>query len=159
MLNYKEYSSKSSHSRPDENSIATFFCTFAGVCNSSSSSSLLPSDSDSLDTTYSSSEWSFSLSPSSIVGYNIDGSSETSCVTAMTCSIMFIEGEKKCGGSGISEKRKREKRREEEAGRVSFYTLIMHKDCASTTPATPMPRHATSVNEAPRHLMKVSYGS
>ncbi|KAI5674018.1 hypothetical protein M9H77_14382 [Catharanthus roseus] len=28
MLNYKEHPSKSSHSRPDENSLSMFFCTF-----------------------------------------------------------------------------------------------------------------------------------
>ncbi|KAI5658637.1 hypothetical protein M9H77_27430 [Catharanthus roseus] len=106
MLNYKEHPSKSSHSRPDKNSIGTcqifglemdahnfgplHVTGFTAVCNSSSLASLLPSDSDSQDTIYSLSEWSFSLSSSSTVGYNIDDSSETTCVTAVTFSVMFM---------------------------------------------------------------------
>ncbi|KAI5681380.1 hypothetical protein M9H77_02607 [Catharanthus roseus] len=76
MLNYKERPSKSSHSRLDENSIGItcqifglemdahnfgplHMIGFTGVCNSSSSVSLL-------------------------------SSSETICVIAITCSVMFI---------------------------------------------------------------------
>ncbi|KAI5662477.1 hypothetical protein M9H77_21800 [Catharanthus roseus] len=95
MLNYKEHPSKRTCQifglEMDSHNFGPLHVIgFTTVCNSSFLLSLLPSDSDSLDTTYSSSEWSFSSSSSSTVMYNIDGSSETICVTAVTCSIMFI---------------------------------------------------------------------
>ncbi|KAI5668301.1 hypothetical protein M9H77_18154 [Catharanthus roseus] len=101
ILNYKEHPSKFQSARTCQKlwsemdahnfgPLHDVVTGFTGVCNSSSSALLLSSNSDSLDTTYSSSEWSFSSLSSAIVGYNIDCSLETICIIVVTCSIMFM---------------------------------------------------------------------
>ncbi|KAI5681553.1 hypothetical protein M9H77_02781 [Catharanthus roseus] len=110
MLNYKEHPSKSSHAQLDENSIGMFLCTF--LTNIYSAHKYLLS----YHFLYKLQEhenkamymlaiyrnymiyysfimyrqWSFSSSSSSTVGYNIDSSSETIYVIAVTCPDMFM---------------------------------------------------------------------
>ncbi|KAI5667917.1 hypothetical protein M9H77_17770 [Catharanthus roseus] len=97
MLNYKEHLSKSSHARPDENSIGMFFCTFRTniylahkyLLSYHFLYKLQEHDNKAMYilTIY---QWSFSLSSSLPVGYNIDSSSNTICAIAVTCSEIFM---------------------------------------------------------------------
>ncbi|KAI5662959.1 hypothetical protein M9H77_22282 [Catharanthus roseus] len=92
MLNYKEHPSKSSHAQPDENSIDVI----TGTINADqrSNDELVKNSGRkwmhtvlSLFTTYFGA--CFVELVQGMFGYNIDGSSETICVIAVTCSGMF----------------------------------------------------------------------